>query len=76
VCHNRFDAGYQIVAERRNFPRHGEYGPLFLGCYNVRNRKEFKSLAVYSRVAFAQIAANPAYVDESGNSLLHEPAFP
>jgi tetratricopeptide (TPR) repeat protein len=33
-------------------------------------------LAVYSRVAFAQIAANPAYVDESGNSLLHEPTFP
>jgi hypothetical protein len=39
-------------------------------------RKEFESLAVYTRVAFAQIAANPAYVDESGNSLLHEPAFP
>jgi hypothetical protein len=30
----------------------------------------------YSRIAFAQIAANPAYVDESGTSHLHEPAFP
>jgi len=30
----------------------------------------------YTRVAFAQIAANPAYVDESGTSHLHEPAFP
>lgn len=30
----------------------------------------------YTRIAFAQIAANPAYVDESGTSHLHEPAFP
>jgi predicted amidohydrolase len=30
----------------------------------------------YTRVAFAQIAANPAYVDESGTSHLQEPAFP
>jgi tetratricopeptide (TPR) repeat protein/Cdc6-like AAA superfamily ATPase len=30
----------------------------------------------YSRIAFAQISANPAYVDESGVSHLHEPAFP
>jgi tetratricopeptide (TPR) repeat protein len=34
-----------------------------------------QSLA-YSRIAFAQISANPAYVDESGVSHLHEPAFP
>lgn len=33
-------------------------------------------MAPYSRIAFAQVAANPAYVDESGNSLLHEPVFP
>ena len=39
------------------------------------NNEELK-LTPYSRVAFAQIAANPAYVDESGNSLLHEPVFP
>ena len=30
----------------------------------------------YCRVALAQISANPAYVDESGVSHLHEPAFP
>ena len=30
----------------------------------------------YCRIAFAQIAANPAYVDESGTSHLQEPAFP
>ena len=33
-------------------------------------------MAPYSRIAFAQIAANPAFLDESGNSLLHEPVFP
>lgn len=33
-------------------------------------------VAPYSRIAFAQIAANPAFLDESGNSLLHEPVFP
>ena len=33
-------------------------------------------MANYSRIAFAQIAANPAYLDDSGNSLLHEPTFP
>jgi len=30
----------------------------------------------YTGIAFAQIAANPAYVDESGTSHLREPAFP
>jgi hypothetical protein len=39
------------------------------------SQKESIHLA-YSRIAFAQISANPAYVDESGVSHLHEPAFP
>ena len=30
----------------------------------------------YCRIAFAQLSVNPAYLDESGISYLHEPVFP